>query len=251
MRVMTWNILVGGQDRLGAILDVVRRERPDVLALQELKGWSAKRVGEVAGELGMTAHLAPSVFGQPVAVLARTALTRTRSITWRLHHAAAVATVGDLTVVSTHLNPFSPERRRREATWLAACFFRTRRKVLIAGDLNSLDPGTDHAEALAVIDQRYQRRHLTPAGTADTRAIRALLDAGFVDVGRGIGATVPTARYREREFGEFRLDYLMASPPLARLTRYVSVRRDEVTDRASDHYPVVASFSDETEQPAG
>ncbi|GLY94434.1 hypothetical protein Acsp02_16900 [Actinoplanes sp. NBRC 103695] len=242
MRVMTWNILVGGKSRSDSILDVIRRERPDVLALQELKGWSAARTREVAAELGMHAHLAPSTFGQPVAVLAREEPTRTRSIRWRLHHAAAVATIGDLTVVSTHLNPFSPERRRREATWLAACFFRTRRKVLIAGDLNSLDPVTDHAESLARVDARYRRRHLTPAGTVDTRAIKALLDAGFVDVGRGIGPTVPTAGLGGAEFGAFRLDYLMASPPLARLTRYVSVLRDEATDHASDHYPVVASF---------
>jgi exodeoxyribonuclease III len=242
VRVMTWNILVGGQSRLDAIADVIRREQPDVLALQELKGWPARRAHDFAARLGMHAHLAPSVFGQPVAVLARAPLTRTRSITWRLHHAAAVATVGDLTVVSTHLNPFSPERRRREATWLAACFFRTRHKVLIAGDLNSLDPATDHAEALDRVDPRYQRRHRGPDGTPDTRAIKAMLDAGFVDVGRGIGPTVPTEGLRKDEFGAFRLDYLMASPPLAQRTRYVSVLRDEVTDTASDHYPVVASF---------
>jgi exodeoxyribonuclease-3 len=242
MRVMTWNILVGGQDRLDAIATVIRREQPDILALQELKGWTARRTHDFATQLNMHAHLAPSIFGQPVAVLARRTPTRTRSITWRLHHAAAVATIGDLTVVSTHLNPFSPERRRREATWLSACFFRTRQKVLIAGDLNSLDPNTDHTEALARISAGYQRRHLRPDGTPDTRAIKAMLDAGFADVGSGIGPTVPTDGLRKDEFGAFRLDYLMASPPLAKLTRYVSVLRDEVTDRASDHYPVVASF---------
>ncbi|MFG1603771.1 endonuclease/exonuclease/phosphatase family protein [Actinoplanes sp. NPDC049265] len=239
---MTWNILVGGQDRLDAIASVIRREQPDVLALQELKGWSARRARDFAGQVGMHAHLAPSVFGQPVAVLSRRAPARTRSITWRLHHAAAVATVGGLTVVSTHLNPFDPERRRREATWLSACFFRTRQKVLIAGDLNSLDPGTDHSEAVKRIAPRYQRRHLRPDGSVDTRAIQAMAAAGFVDVGRGIGPTVPTEGLRQDEFGDFRLDYLMASPPLAKLARYVSVRRDEVTDMASDHYPVVASF---------
>jgi exodeoxyribonuclease III len=239
---MTWNILVGGRRRIGSILDVIRRERPDVLALQELKGWTAAKAHQVAGELGMHAHLARSVFGQPVAVLAREELTRTRAITWRLHHAAAVATIGDLTVVSTHLYPFSPERRRREATWLAACFARTHRKVLIAGDLNSLDPVTEHTGALEGLDARYRRRHLARDGSADTRAIQAMLDAGFVDIGQGIGPTVPTSGVGGAEFAAFRLDYLMASPPLARLTRYVSVLRDEVTDHASDHYPVVASF---------
>ena len=93
----------------------------------------------------MTAHLAPSVFGQPVAVLARPPLrlTRARAVRWRLHHAAASAVVatdaGPITVVSTHLNPFSPYRRMREARWLAARHASKRKLVLLAGDLNSLD----------------------------------------------------------------------------------------------------------------
>ncbi len=252
MKVMTWNIKTGGDTRLAAILAVLHRERPDLLALQELRHFDrhdGRRMREVAEATGMTAHLAPSAFGQPVAVLARPPLelTRTRSVRWRLHHAAAAAVIptaaGPLTVVSTHLNPFSPYRRMREARWLAARYA-PRRLVLLAGDLNALDPRTDHAAVLDRLHPLYRRRHLAADGTADTRAIAAFEAAGFVDLwrGDGDGRTAPTTEGGGREFSGMRLDYVLAGPPVAARARNLRVVRGGETEYASDHYPVVVDL---------
>ncbi len=229
------------------------REQPDLLALQELRDFERhdhRRIREVAEVLGMTAHLAPSVFGQPVAILVRAPFTfaRTGAVRWRLHHAAATAVVptgaGPLTVVSTHLNPFSPYRRMREARWLAARHASSRRLVLLAGDLNALDPGSDHAAELAGLHRMYRRRHLAPDGTVDTRAIAAVLDAGFADLWRGGGDphTAPTTAGGGREFSGMRLDYLLASRPLAARAGAARVVRGDETEYASDHYPVTADL---------
>jgi exodeoxyribonuclease-3 len=252
MRLVTWNILVGGSDRLDAIVAVLRREEPDLVALQELRGWPEFRLATVAGALGMEAHLARSVFGQPVAVLVRPPLriTGRRAVRWRLHHAAAEVTVptaaGPLTVVSTHLNPFSSYRRMREAVWLAARCARRRGPVLLAGDLNSLDPGSDHAAAVAGLDPRYQKRHLGPDGVVDTRAVAAFERGGLRDLwpvaGVGDGRTVPTAGLGSPEFAGMRLDYVLGSKAMAGRVRELRVLRDADTDGASDHYPVRAEF---------
>jgi exodeoxyribonuclease-3 len=250
---MTWNIKTGGGTRLAAILAVLGRERPDLLALQELRQFErhdGRRMHDVAEALGMTAHLAPSAFGQPVAVLARPPLTLTRpgSVRWRLHHAAATAVVptaaGPLRLVSTHLNPFSPYRRMREARWLAARYASKRKLVLLAGDLNALDPGTDHTAELAALDTLYRRRHLAPDRTADTRAMAAFAGAGFVDLwgGDGDGHTAPTSAGGGREFSGMRLDYLLASPRLAARARGARVVRGGEAEYASDHYPVTAEL---------
>ena len=74
VRLLTWNIRNGGGDRLDAVLAVLAGERPDVLALQELRGFDAsggRRMRAFADAIGMVPYLARSVFGQPVAVLAR------------------------------------------------------------------------------------------------------------------------------------------------------------------------------------
>jgi len=232
MRLLTWNILNGGGDRLDAIATVVKRESPDLLTLQELRGFDRRRIGTLADSFGMTAHLAPSVFGQAVAVLVRPPLLieRRRSVTWRLHHAAAAVTVGPLTVVSTHLNPMSPYRRYREATWLAARY-RRRGQVLIAGDLNACSPADDPDPA---------------EGRSDPRAIDALDRAGLLDLwrlaGTGPGTTVPTSGDVGDAFRPMRLDYVFGTPAVVPRVREVRVLRGGETEYASDHYPVVVDL---------
>jgi exodeoxyribonuclease III len=256
LRVMTWNIKNGGAGRFGAIAAVIERQYPHILALQELQGLDSqrgRRMAALAEEVGMTPHLARSAFGQPVAVLVRPPLriVRHAAVRWRLHHAAAVAVVptgrGPLTVVSTHLNPFSPYRRMREARWLAARYRSARRLVVLAGDLNALDPGTDHADEVARLDPLYRRRHTGPGGGVDTRAIAAFEAAGFVDlwprVGAGAGRTAPTSEGGGAEFSGMRLDYVLATAPAADLAQAGHVVRGGPAEHASDHYPLVIDLT--------
>jgi exodeoxyribonuclease III len=256
VRLMTWNIKTGGVDRgrgdrLAAITAVIAAERPDVLALQELRDFGrhdGRRMRAVADSVGMVAHLARSIFGQPVAVLVRRPMPilRTATVTWRLHHAAAAVTVGTaagpLTMVSTHLNPFRPERRRREATWLAARFASSPGLVALAGDLNSLDPHTGHAAEIDRLPAQYRRRHVDPDGTVNTRAIAAFERGGLFDLwrtaGAGDGRTAPTTRGGGTEFSGMRLDYVLATAPLVARARDARVIRGGDAEYASDHYPV-------------
>ena len=257
---MTWNFKTGGidrgrRDRLDAITAVIAAERPDVLALQELRDFDrhdGRRMRAVADAAGMTAHLARSIFGQPVAVLVRPPLTitRTATVTWRLHHAASAVTIGTaagpLTVVSTHLNPFRPERRRREATWLAARFASTSGLVALAGDLNSLDPHTDHAAEIDRLSPLYHRRHVGAGGLVDTRAIVAFERGGLLDLwrtaGTGDARTAPTTEGGGGEFSGMRLDYVLGTAPLVERARDAHVVRGGDAESASDHYPVRVEF---------
>ncbi|MFI7073039.1 endonuclease/exonuclease/phosphatase family protein [Micromonospora sediminicola] len=259
LRVMTWNIRTGGRDRDGTdrrdrIVSVVAAQRPDVLALQELRGLDRTLPG-LAERMGLAPYLARSCFGQPVAVLVRPPLRVLRSGRVRrpFHHAAArvqVATgAGPLTVFSTHLDPYSGGRRRMEADWLAAAVRRTGGELaLLAGDLNTLEPAVDHTARLAGLATPYRRRHLRRDGrTVDTRAVARLLDGGLVDLWPRSGGdepggwTVPT-RHGGAEFARMRLDYLLATPALAGRVHAARVVRGGDADAASDHYPVVVEL---------
>ncbi|SCG65964.1 exodeoxyribonuclease-3 [Micromonospora echinaurantiaca] len=258
LRVLTWNIRTGGRDRGGPdrqdrLLTVLTGQRPDVLALQELRGFDAGALAGLAARLGMRGHLARSCFGQPVAVLVRPP--------WRVvgagplrrpfHHAAqrvVLATgAGPLTVLSTHLDPYSGTRRLVEAGWVATALRRAPGELaLLAGDLNTLDPVTDHTDRISRLAPPYRRRHLRRDGrTVDSRAVARLLEAGLVDlypVGTpDEGLTVPT-RHGGGEFAGMRLDYLLGTPALAARVRSCRVIRGGATEYASDHYPVVAEL---------
>lgn len=210
---------------------MINRERPDVLAVQELRGFPRSEFEAATGLIG---HVAPSIFGQPVGVFWRPSLTvtRRRSFRWQLHHAASAVTLRSdgesLTVVSVHLNPYAPERRRREAVWLTARLAH-RGPLVLAGDLNSLSvPGP--------LPPGYRRRHLGPDGEIDTRAMAAFA-TGFSDAGRDAGDTVPTALHGA-EFAPMRLDYVLLAGGLHAAS--ARVVRDDPS--ASDHYPVVVSL---------
>ena len=249
LRLMTWNIRTGGGDRLPAIIEVVRAERPDILAMQELRDFQRyghRTMSQFASAVGMTPHLARSALGQPVGVLVRPPLEiiGRSAVRWRLHHAAAVVRVrtasGPLTVVSTHLDPFSAYRRMREARWLAARYRGPR--TVLAGDLNGLSGSDDVAAALDGLGPLYRRRHVDADGNPDTRALASFAAAGFTDLwqvaGSGDGRSVPTAGLRGHEFGSMRLDYVLAGPSVAAVAHDMTVIRGGTADHASDHYPV-------------
>ncbi|MDW5330076.1 endonuclease/exonuclease/phosphatase family protein [Plantactinospora sp. KLBMP9567] len=272
---MTYNIKNGGRDgadpsRLDRVLQVVTEQRPDVLALQELRGLrrDRDRLDTMARRLGMRAYLAGGWFGQPVAVLVRRPVEAVLVAPVRrpFHHGAQRVLLdtdrGPLTVFSTHLHPYSGRRRLREAGWLVGAAGRggpdrralPDRLVLLMGDLNTLDPGGRHDERIGRLPPEYRGRHLMPDGvTVDTRAVAALYRSGLVDLFRPEGAdlstdraepphTVPTSAGGGVEFTEMRLDYLLGTPPLARLAQPPRVVTGGAAESASDHYPLVVDF---------
>ncbi|GAA2710031.1 endonuclease/exonuclease/phosphatase family protein [Micromonospora olivasterospora] len=263
LRVMTWNIKTGGRDRAGPgrldrVARVVAAHRPDLLAVQELRGFDAGGVSAgFAAELGMRPYLARSCFGQPVAVLVRPPLRVLAAGPVRrpFHHAAQRVTVatdaGPLTVIASHLHPYCGLRRRVEAGWLAAAVRRSPGPLaLVAGDLNTLDPDTDHTARIARLPPAYRRRHLRRDGrTPDIRAVARLAAAGLVDLSAPApgdppdeGLTAPTRYGGGAEFSGMRLDYLFATPALARLVRVHAVARGGEIEYASDHYPLLADL---------
>nr|QLK00081.1 endonuclease/exonuclease/phosphatase family protein [Micromonospora carbonacea] len=265
LRMMTWNIKTGGRDRTGPgrldrVARVVAAWRPDLLAAQELRGFDSGGVlAGFAAAVGMRPYLARSRFGQPVAVLVRPPLRVVAAGPVRrpFHHAAVRVTVatdaGPLTVLGAHLDPYSGLRRRVEAGWLAAAVGRVPGAgpgalALLAGDLNTLAPGTDHTDRVARLPAAYRRRHLRRDGrTVETRAVARLAAAGLVDLYDALApgdevATAPTRHGGGAEFSGMRLDYLLGTPALARLARSCTVARGGETEYASDHYPVLADL---------
>jgi endonuclease/exonuclease/phosphatase family metal-dependent hydrolase len=121
--------------------------------------------------------------------------------------------------------------------------------VLLMGDLNSLDPWTDHTEQLRALSARHRSRHLRTTGDVDTRAVQALAEAGLVDLFRvagpgpdGLDHSVPTAHGGGAEFSPMRLDYILGTPPVAGLTGSCRIVSGGEAESASDHYPVVAEL---------
>jgi exodeoxyribonuclease-3 len=262
MRLMTYNILTGGVDddgssRLEGVAEVVQRVQPDILVLNECN--ELEREGRQSSfwlerALGMRIALAFANTGYHVAIALRTTgrgqLAQVHALRRGFHHAALVAKIGwgsrELTLIGTHLCPFMSEVRLKEAAILVR-YARHDEPVLLAGDLNSISPhDVQHQDMTRWSEKRRERNLMPGTDTIDTRVLQRFESAGFVDVFQrqhpdGFHHTVPTDRVEPDSIPQ-RIDYILASPPLASAVTHTEIVRGGAAEWASDHYALFADF---------
>ncbi|MFI1583005.1 endonuclease/exonuclease/phosphatase family protein [Embleya sp. NPDC020630] len=256
-RVGTYNLLDGGGDRFPSQMAVLRAMDLDLVALQEVQhGTRDDHALEcaIANELGMQTMLAPSASHGCHLVLAWNP-ARLRRVGYtadaaegKFHHTlqrvefVVPDTGAPLTVLHTHLDPFSGDDRESEARWLTE-YAAPGRRTLLLGDLNTIgafDPEPDWSTLPTHLHSRH--RLCCEDGTlgpTDRRAIRLLDTAGFIDpfANRRSGRNT-VGHWNEKEDGiRRRSDHILGSG----LTfRTAGVIDDPAVRRLSDHLPVYA-----------
>ncbi|NOK36580.1 endonuclease/exonuclease/phosphatase family protein [Corallococcus exercitus] len=262
LKVMTLNILMGGEDRMPLLLALIAREAPDVLVLQECLGWEdGERLAQVAAALGLpateahvrlgTARPRPSGRRYHVAVASRRPLRSARVhanahfIGHCLLECELETGAGPLTLFAAHFDAHHETLRFVEARYLRSLIEPGafgERAFLLAGDLNSLSRADPYPVDLA---DRVRRARLDKYGHPPRFDVVDDLEGfGWVDTLRLKPASPQWAtarRQREGEVIDFRTDFVFASPPLAR--RLMGAQVVDV-GTASDHHAVTASFTD-------
>jgi exodeoxyribonuclease-3 len=241
MKVMTYNVLVGGEDRLDDVAAVIDSERPDAVGLLEA---TESGTTALAKELGMEAvraasnHAFARELGIGVAWLSRTPIRRST------HHALPELAktlleieVDGLLLYATHLasrHEIADHPREREVRAIVEVIGHGGDAVF-AGDLNALARGDPVGEPPGWVP----RSDALPGAPRDV--LVPLVEAGYVDCYRalhldGAGYTFPARA------PWLRLDYVFASPGMAGRLRACDVVRTGLARRASDHLPVWAAF---------
>ena len=263
LTALTYNTLFGGRDgvddrRARAQIGLINDLRPDVFLMQEAKGFNANGgalLHALEALIGMRGFLAVAPrTGQNVAIFVREPL---RPVSFdsdgaHFHHALATLKVALpesqrlMTLISAHLCPNGPIVRRREAAYLAVQAAPDN-YTLLTGDFNSASPHDPEPEGFDALPAHHRARYLAEdLQAADRSVLTHLESAGWVDVGHALGAsglpTVPTPGFIGTEFAVMRCDYVLASKALAACAKSYQVIRTPVTDMASDHYPVLATF---------
>jgi len=247
-KITTWNIN-GLRAREGEVLEWVYRERPDVLCLQEIKA-TLPQVPEALRQLdGYHGYWHGAEKGYSgVALLVKRAGCPPRPVFGHpaFDHEGRIVTaaLGDLDVASIYVPNGGKDLKAKlqfldaMGRWVADAHARGRR-LLLCGDLNvTLTPRDVHHSEVNP-EQLGQ--------TAEERGLMAtLLGHGLADLLRQLDPSnddlftwwAPWRQHRERNIG-WRLDYVLASEPLARRAQSCRVERLFGT---SDHGPVTAVF---------
>jgi exodeoxyribonuclease-3 len=247
MKIATWNVN-GIRAREAQVLELVARERPEVLCLQEIKAPPARVPASLCELEGYWClwHGATAYSGVALHVRRDLAPDRPPWVHPAFDMETRIATVevGGATVASVYVpnggKDFPAKLRFLEAMerWTAEARA-AGRTLVVAGDLN-----------VARTDLDVHPKERKPGAIGQRPEERALLEAilanGLVDVGRAVDPGnaglftywAPWRNLRQRNVG-WRIDYVLASAPLAARTRRCAVLADFGT---SDHAPVVAEL---------
>lgn len=247
MKVATWNVN-GLRARHAELCAWVAEERPDILCLQEIKCrpwevpealttlteyWSYWHGG--GGYSGVSLHLRRQTFGQAPAFTHPEFDLETRVVE---------AALGDVIVSSMYLpngGKDYPTKLRflRQLAEHVTRVHQSGKRLLLCGDLNVARGDRDvHPD---------QRRPRAIGQRPDERALfEQVLEAGLVDVTRALHPDADRfytwwpfwSGAREKNVG-WRLDYVLASAPLAGRARLAEVRHQV---GKSDHAPVVVEL---------
>jgi exodeoxyribonuclease III len=249
LRALTYNILVGGEERLPFIRDIIRSQDPDVVAIQEAN--SREHVASLARDLEMQLIFGEANCEFHVALLTR--LPVMRSLNHRppeLEKAALeVETQWEgqpLRIITTHLKANIGQEAKREVEVEALLRLTgpaggpTGAELrLLLGDFNSLSPA-DHFTPnfeISEEDAAFAQRAYAPPRLVVPR----LLAAGYVDLYRQMRPGEP-GYTTKTPTPVVRIDYIFASPALAQRAVYCDRVESPLVILASDHMPVRADF---------
>jgi exodeoxyribonuclease-3 len=247
MRIASWNVN-GIRAREAQVLELVARERPEILCLQEIKAPPARVPASLCELQGYWClwHGATAYSGVALHVRRELAPIRPPWVhpPFDMETRIASVDVGGATFASVYVpnggKDFPAKLRFLEAMerWTAEAQA-AGRTLVVAGDLNVARTDMDvhpKERKLGAIGQRPEERAL----------LEAIIANGLVDVGRAVDPGneglftywAPWRNLRQRNIG-WRIDYVLASAPLAGRTRRCAVLADFGT---SDHAPVVADL---------
>lgn len=251
MRVMTYNILSGGQardfgcDRIDAILDVIADVAPDVLALQEANGLHLPAVlTRFKDRLGLDYHAIarPNAFDGDGEFYNLVTLSRYPISEFYQHVGPAFETGGLEAVVETPVAPISfcnvhlhSENETARAAEIETILdgLRPSDRRIVLGDCNAVSRLDTYSDDESEFELRFD---------ATDRLAR-----DFVDIGASLNRShVPTHPSRlpadHQRRVHRRIDYMFGCPTIVARLRDAWVVKSDLAHRASDHFPLVVDF---------
>jgi endonuclease/exonuclease/phosphatase family metal-dependent hydrolase len=240
LKVLSYNILDGGGDRLPRIVALIREQQPDAVALLEAN--SRVNAESLASDLEMTLAYGEANSEYAVAWLSRLPIERAQNH----RHSIFVKTLIEvellwqgrpLSLFATHLKAgrtqADAERRVQEVeVILERCHALAEAPHLLVGDFNAVHPGDRVGTPPAGETQGYVAR----------QPIQMLLDAGYVDCYRQMHPNRPGYTYPAHH-PWLRIDYIFASPSLAAYLVASDLIIQERQGLSSDHFAVWAEFA--------
>jgi len=251
MKLMTYNILNGGEDRFDSIIKVISNKNPDFLVINEANGFEKnenQKLKEFSEKIGLSNFkLALSgEYDYHVAVFSKYSFKEVKEIK-PLRNAGILVVIetelGEIFIIGVHLSPYTEDSRILEIGSILNQQKQYPNRILM-GDMNSLSDGDDYNKEIIKEFNDTQLKKFTTDGKFRFDVINKINSLGYVDTAVVLGkqkeCTVPTKiNQDEAHLIDMRVDYIFISDSLKDKFKSYSVIKNDLTEKASDHYPVI------------
>ena len=247
IRVISFNILEGMKTDTTpgkqVFVDWMKKQAPDILALQECNKFTQKTLEELALSYGHPYAVIVKEKGYPTGLTSKYPITDIQKITNNMTHGFILARVKDFNIVVLHLNPHSYEKRRAEMAQILGTIavVPSQERWMVMGDFNAVSPLDKANYADGKVLEDFQR-----ASTASTNLIKGkaldfvvqqkVLDFGLKDAGKMMDS--------RHEITGKRIDFIYVSKDLAPKVKTARFLVDDFTTAYSDHSPVLLELSE-------
>lgn len=251
---MIYNILNGGEDRFESVVKVIFNEDPDFLVINEANGFeknSNQKLNKFSEKIGLP-HFKLALSGEydyHTAVFSKYPFKEAKDVK-PLRNAGILAVIdtksGEIAIVGAHLSPYTEDLRLSEIDLIINRQKQYPSKILM-GDMNSLSAGDGYNEEMVKGFNDTQLEKFANDGKFRFDVVNKINSVGYVDTavvfGRQKETTVPTKLNRdEAHLLDMRVDYIFVSDTLKNKVKSYSVIKNALTEKASDHYPIVVEI---------
>ncbi len=270
LKVISYNIWNGfdwGKDEVRRVRLIawVKSQKPDIVALQELCGYTTEKLLEDAKKWGHNHAVILKTSGYPVGITSRKPIEVKEKIFEGMHHGALHCNTFKVDIFVIHFSPASYLKRREETKIILdrlEVVSRNSDSYMVLGDFNALSPfDADFYNINGPLLSRMRKRNNGKSGNLfndnlDYAVLSAFLAFPLMDVcqpftqgilergsfpGRVLG---PVNGESEEELVARleRIDFILASPELAEKCTKAIICNGKENWFLSDHYPVVVVF---------
>jgi len=259
--ILSWNILSGGfkdyvspekrPERIDGLAGVIKELKPDVVSLVDTYGWTEVFLPEELKSIFDYPYIRTVKLNDQrliikghdngITVFSQVSGTEIQTI-WLTTRNAIRTKVGGIDIFSVYLDDVSEDTRIKQIENVLKSV-NPNTPTIITGDLNTIDLG-DLAEASKNMEE-LGRKFPGPMksmesslnGMKQGEVTKILSNAGFVDLGKGKGNTVPAKLFPlPVNKPVLRLDYAFGNN-LIKLDEF-KVLTNEKYGNLSDHYPI-------------
>jgi exodeoxyribonuclease III len=270
LKVLDYNVLHGfNNDSVltARYVEWVKKAAPDVIAYEELNGYTQDSLEELAKRYGHPYAVINTGVTHPIGLTSKYPIVMVQHVTTNMWHSYLYGNIKGIHFFVTHLSPFEVQLRRNDIDRVLAHakLIPANEKIVISGDFNAMAArDSAYLDKTLLEEMRKSEGRLEPKsglpivkgktiyrsnldnGQIDYTVTNRMLAAGFKDAfyltNKKFKYSAPTRGYAAKEWKQHRIDYIWVNDAMAKTVKTVDIIQDQETDKLSDHYPVVMTF---------